>query len=142
MKRLPIIMSTADHEELSWTLAAAGKLSERGRAELAALEGELQRAIIVPPDKVPPDVITMNSRAELLDLDTNERMEFTLVYPAEAKIEDGKISIFAPLGTAMVGYRLGDEFEWIVPYGRRRFRVAAVRFQPERRSRSKLTAAA
>lgn len=74
----------------------------------------------------------MNSHAELLDLDTNERMEFTLVYPAEAQIEEGKISVLAPLGTAMIGYRVGDEFEWIVPYGQRRFRVTAVEFQPER----------
>jgi regulator of nucleoside diphosphate kinase len=73
----------------------------------------------------------MNSRAELLDLETGERMEFTLVCPADANIEEGKISVLAPLGAAMIGYRVGDEFEWSVPYGERRFRVTAVRFQPE-----------
>jgi regulator of nucleoside diphosphate kinase len=142
MKRLPIIISATDHQKLSGTIADAGRLSERGRAELAALEGELQRAIVVPSEKVPPDVITMNSRAELLDVDTNERMEFTLVYPAQAKIEEGRISVLAPLGTAMLGYRVGDEFEWLVPYGRRRFRVMAIEFQPERPSPLKIAAAA
>jgi regulator of nucleoside diphosphate kinase len=112
-------------------IAAAGKLSERGLAELLALRSELERAIVVPADRVPPDLITMNSCAELLDVDTDERMEFTLVFPAEADIEEGKISILAPLGTAMLGYRMGDEFDWIVPYGLRRLRVTAVRFQPE-----------
>jgi regulator of nucleoside diphosphate kinase len=131
MKKLPIIMNAVDHEELSCALAAAGKLSDRARAEITTLRSELQRAEIVAPDKVPPDVITMNSRAQLLDLDTNERMEFTLVFPAEADIEEGKISILAPLGTAMLGYRVGDEFEWAVPYGYRRLRVMGIKFQPE-----------
>jgi regulator of nucleoside diphosphate kinase len=131
MKKLPIIMNAADHEELSCAIVAAGKLSDRARAEITALQSELARAEIVAPDEVPPDVITMNSRAELLDLDTNERMEFTLVFPAEADIEEGKISILAPLGTAMLGYRVGDEFEWAVPYGYRRLRVTQIEFQPE-----------
>jgi len=131
VKKLPIIMNAADHMELSCVIAALGRLTERGRTELAALRTELERAEIVAPDEVPSDVITMNSRAELVDLDSNERMEFTLVFPREADIEEGRISVLAPLGTAMLGYHVGDEFEWVVPYGRRRLRVAAVRFQPE-----------
>jgi len=124
-------MTSADHEELSLAIAAAGKLSDRGRSEMRALESELARATIVAPEDLPSDVITMNSRAKLLDLDTRERMEFTLVFPIDANIEDGKISVLAPLGTAMIGYRVGDEFEWVVPYGLRRLKVTAVRFQPE-----------
>jgi len=131
MRRLPVLISATDYQQLSDTIAVAGKLSERGRAELLALRGELERAIIVAADRIPPDLITMNSCAELLGVDTDEQMKFTLVFPDEAKIEEGKISILAPLGTAMLGYRVGDEFEWIVPYGRRRFRVTAVRSQPE-----------
>ena len=131
MKKLPIIMNAADHEELSCAIVAADKLSDRARAEIIALRSELERAEIVAPDEVPADVITMNSRAQLLDLDTNERMEFTLVFPNEADVEEGKISVLAPLGTAMLGYRVGNEFEWVVPYGRRRLKVIAVRFQPE-----------
>ena len=131
MKKRTIIMTSVDHEELSLANAMAGKLSERGRSEMRALESELARAKIVAPENLPSDVITMNSRAEVLDLDTKERMEFTLVFPIDANIEDGKISVLAPLGTAMIGYRVGDEFEWVVPYGLRRLKVTAVRFQPE-----------
>ena len=131
MKNRTIIMTAADHEELSYAIAAAGKLSPRGRGEMRALEAELARAEIVEPREVSPDVITMNSRAELLDLQTGERMDFTLVLPVNANIEAGKISVLAPLGTAMLGYRVGDEFEWVVPYGIRRLKVIAVRFQPE-----------
>ena len=131
MKKLPIIVSSVDHQELSGVIAAAGRLSERGRGEVVALEHELARAKIVAPGDLPPDVISMNSRAELRDLQTGERMEFTLVYPADANIEDGKISVLAPLGAAVLGYRVGDEFEWVVPYGLRRFRLTAVHFQPQ-----------
>jgi len=124
-------MTARDHFELSSTVAASAKLSPRGRGEMKALQSELARAEIVEAKDLSPEVITMNSSAELLDLDTNERMEFTLVFPKDANIEGGKISVLAPLGTAMLGYRVGDEFEWIVPYGLRRLKVTAVRFQPE-----------
>jgi regulator of nucleoside diphosphate kinase len=73
----------------------------------------------------------MNSRAELLDLESRERMDFTLVFPIDADIEAGRISVLAPLGTAMLGYRVGDEIIWKVPYGTRRLKVTAVHFQPE-----------
>ena len=126
-----IIMTAADHAELDAVIRFTGKVSDRRRAELAALENELKRAEIVASEEIPPDVITMNSRAELLDLESKERMQFTLVLPHDADIEEGKISVLAALGTAMIGYRNGDTFEWPVPYGRRRLKVTAVHFQPE-----------
>ena len=131
MKNRNIIMSAADHAELGFVIASGSKISERASAELKGLESELERAQIVAPEAVPPNVITMKSRAELLDLDTGESMEFTLVFPSEANIDDGKISVLAPLGTAMLGYRVGDEFEWTVPYGLRPLKVTHVHFQPE-----------
>jgi regulator of nucleoside diphosphate kinase len=131
MKNRNIIITAADHAELEKVITFTGKVSERARAELYALEGELRRAEIVTPEAIPSDVITMNSRAELVDLETNEIMQFTLVLPRDAKIDEGKISVLAPLGTAMLGYRVGDEFEWHVPYGVRRLKVANVYFQPE-----------
>ena len=66
-----------------------------------------------------------------MDLETGERMDLTLVLPSDAKMTDGKVSVLAPLGTAMLGYRVGDEFEWAVPYGWRRFKVMEVHYQPE-----------
>ena len=126
-----IIVTASDHAELSSVIALTGKVSQRVKWELRLLEDELKRAKIVPPKAVPPDVITINTRAELLDLETGERMEFTLVLPADANINDGKISVLAPLGTAMLGYRVGDEFAWHVPHGLRRLKVIKLHFQPE-----------
>jgi regulator of nucleoside diphosphate kinase len=126
-----IIVTTADHAELNSVITFTGKVSERAKWELRLLENELKRAQIVPSEEVPSDVITMNTRAEFLDLESGERMEFTLVLPADANINDGQISVLAPLGTAMLGYRVGDTFEWPVPYGIRHLKIIKVHFQPE-----------
>ena len=112
-----IIVTARDHAELSSVIAVTGKVSQPDKWELRLLENELKRARIVAPEEAPPDVITINTRAEFLDLETGERMEFTVVLPADANINDGKISVLAPLGTAMLGYRVGDEFVWHVPHG-------------------------
>ena len=126
-----IIVTARDHAELSSVIAVTGKVSQRVKWELRLLENELNRARIVAPEKVPPDVITINTRAEFLDLETGERMEFTVVLPTDANINDGKISVLAPLGTAMLGYRVGDEFVWHVPHGLRRLKVTKLHFQPQ-----------
>jgi regulator of nucleoside diphosphate kinase len=126
-----IIVTTRDHAELSSVIAVTGKVSHRVKWELRLLENELKRARIVAPEEVPPDVITINTRAEFLDLETGERLEFTVVLPIDANINDGKISVLAPLGTAMLGYRVGDEFVWHVPHGLRRLKVIKLHFQPE-----------
>jgi len=103
----------------------------RGRDDLKELEAELNRGTVVAPQEVPGDVVTMNSKARLMDLDTGEEMIYTLVFPGDADIEQNKISVLAPIGTAMLGYRVGDTFEWKVPEGLRRLRVEEILYQPE-----------
>ncbi|HOW65544.1 MAG TPA: nucleoside diphosphate kinase regulator [Candidatus Paceibacterota bacterium] len=101
------------------------------RDDLRSLRSELENARVVAPAEVPPDVITMNSKARLRDLETGEEMTYTLVFPSHAAIDQGRISVLAPVGTAMLGHRVGDEFEWAVPDGFVRFRVEEVLYQPE-----------
>jgi regulator of nucleoside diphosphate kinase len=93
------------------------------------LERELDRAQVVPEGKLPGDVITMNSRA-LLRVDGAED-EVTLVYPGEADALSGLISVFSPIGTAILGYREGDKLEWSVPSGSAQVEVVKVLYQPE-----------
>ena len=103
-----------------------------GRGEhLKGLEAELKRSKRVAAHKVPPDVITMHSKAHLIDLDSGEELVYTLVFPNEANIRQDKISVLAPIGTAMLGYRVGNIFEWPVPDGVRRLQIKAVLYQPE-----------
>ena len=73
----------------------------------------------------------MNSRVRLTDVETNEEQIYTVVFPSEANLEDGKISILAPIGTAILGYRVGDTVEWRVPGGVRTLRIEEILYQPE-----------
>jgi regulator of nucleoside diphosphate kinase len=101
------------------------------RDDVSDLVAEVQRAVVVPASEIPPDVITMDSRARLLDLDQLTTLELTVVYPEDADFAEGRISVVAPIGAAMLGYRVGDEIEWVVPSGPRRLRVEAILYQPE-----------
>jgi len=127
----PIHITSRDKRLLENMVAEADALRSAPRAELKALAEELRRAVVVDPRDVPGDVITMNSRAEMLDLDTGETVTFTLVFPSQANIDEEKISVLAPIGAGMLGYRVGDEFEWQVPDGVRRMRVTQIHYQPE-----------
>ncbi len=97
----------------------------------SALERELERARLVKPETVPATVVTMNSDVEVMDLDTKERRRVTLVFPSMAAIDAGRISVLAPLGTALLGSSEGSEIEWGTPRGARRLQVARVVYQPE-----------
>jgi regulator of nucleoside diphosphate kinase len=126
-----IYITTQDKQRLEDLLAEAAIFDARHRGDLKSLGAELQRAVIVDPKEIPDDVITMNSLAAMIDLDTHETITLTLVFPPEADIDEGKISVLAPIGAGMLGYRVGDEFEWQVPAGVRRMRVTRIHYQPE-----------
>jgi regulator of nucleoside diphosphate kinase len=98
---------------------------------LNKLEDELDRAKIVDPKKIAMDAITMRSKVRLKDMETRKEMIYSLVFPQEADVDEGRISVLAPIGTAMLGYRVGDIIEWEVPSGLRRLKVEEVLYQPE-----------
>ena len=95
------------------------------------LRKELKRAKTVDPKDIPNDVITMNSKFKLKDLDSGEEMIYTLVFPEDADIYKNKISIYAPMGIALIGYRINDVIEWPVPGGMLRIKVLEILYQPE-----------
>ncbi len=126
-----IQISQVDAEKIQDLLLEVGRTTYRGSAYIRKLQEELKRADIVAPKDIAPDVITMNSTAVLLDIDTGERQELTLVYPEEADVRQGRISVLAPIGAAMLGYRAGDTFTWETPGGLRSLKVEQVLMQPE-----------
>ena len=93
------------------------------------LEHEIERAAVVDPKQVAPDVVTMNSRA-LLHLD-DEEVEVTLVYPEDADHSAGQLSVSSGIGTAILGCREGDAVDWRMPDRTRRIRIGKVLYQPE-----------
>ena len=98
---------------------------------LDALQCELERAVVVPPQQVPANVVTMNSRVCLLDPDSGDRMAVSLVFPDARGADGTKVPVLAPLGLALLGCREGDMMEWSTQQGLRRLRVDRVLYQPE-----------
>jgi regulator of nucleoside diphosphate kinase len=105
--------------------------------DLNRLDYELERASVVTPKEVSKDVVTMNSRVRLRDLDSGDAVEFSLVYPSQPyaagsdHLAEMTVSVLAPIGTAILGNRVGDSIEWEVPAGVRRLKIEKVLFQPE-----------
>lgn len=125
-----IFVTRQDFDRLTRLLEIYG--SGRDADAYAALEEELGRAQVVEAAEIPPDVVTMNSRVHFQDVDTREELEVTLVYPKGADVEKGRISVLAPVGSALLGLSVGQAIEWPVPTGKlRHLRVVAVTYQPE-----------
>jgi regulator of nucleoside diphosphate kinase len=112
-------------------LLSIERTSGRGGERVSGLEAEIRRATIVKAKVLPHNVVTMNSTVELADLDTGSTEVCTLVFPKEADIDRNKVSVLAPIGTAMLGYKAGDVFECQAPAGKRRLRVDRLLYQPE-----------
>lgn len=131
MKNRDIYITDQDMKRLNGLLETARRHNYHIRTDLAELEAELARGHIIASAQIPPDVITMNSTVYLVDLETGEEMVYTLVFPNEADIEQNRISILAPVGTALLGYKVGDTVEWQVPGGLSRLSVKEILYQPE-----------
>jgi regulator of nucleoside diphosphate kinase len=125
------LVTNFDHYRLFRLLERLRQSQPTGRGAYDALEGELDRADVIDPRHIPSDVITMNSTATAVDLDTGREMQFTVVFPGEAAPEAGRISVLAPVGLALLGSRAGDDIEWPIPGGIRRLRIDDVQYQPE-----------
>jgi regulator of nucleoside diphosphate kinase len=131
MHEREIYTTDFDIDRLRQLLEGVKLWSVRDREHLTRLGEELDRAHVVAAADVPADVVTMNSRLSVRDLDSGKVITFTLVFPADADLEQDRISVLAPLGTAVLGYRLGDTFEWRMPGRVRRLKLEQVLYQPE-----------
>lgn len=127
MSSQPIIVTDQDFWRLSAIVGARAAASTRDRAHMERLEEELARSVPIASVQVPPDVVTMHSRVHVRDIGTGAVRAYTLVFPHEADLSRGRLSVLAPLGTALLGYRVGDEIEWEMPGGVRRVRIERVR---------------
>jgi len=131
MEGRDIWVTDFDLERLRKLLEGTRLWSSRDREHLQRLEEELDQAHVVTATDIPPDVVTMNAQLRLRDLDSGKEMVFTLVFPSDADAEQNRISVLAPLGTAVLGFRRGDAFEWRMPGRVRRLKVEEVLYQPE-----------
>lgn len=124
----PIIITRLDLERLRRVLQ---RPTVRGTDAADALEDELDRAEVVDSTALPPDVVSMNSTVRLQERTTGREFELTLVYPEQAG-EEGRVSVLAPVGSALLGLAVGAEIAWPLPSGQTALiRVLDVTYQPE-----------
>ena len=107
-------------------------LSFQKSEDFENLDLELDRAKIISDDIVPPDLVTMNSKVKFLNTQDNKEMVITIVYPSDANFAEGKVSVLASLGSALIGLRVGQEINWMFPDGKTKtLKILDVIYQPE-----------
>lgn len=132
VQEMTIYITKTDSERLGNLIEIVRNKNDRANfAYINRLEEELENAEIIAPEHVPPEVVTMRSKIKLKDLDTGKENVYSIVFPAEANLDEGKISILAPLATALLGYKRGDTVEFKAPGRLRRLRIEEILYQPE-----------
>ncbi|NLB34424.1 MAG: nucleoside diphosphate kinase regulator [Elusimicrobia bacterium] len=126
-----IYITRLDFDRLSRLVMVASEYTYKAPEYIKALKKELDRASIMEAESIPKNVVTMNSKLRLRDIDNDEEMIYTLVFPEDASAEDGMISIISPVGTAILGYSEGDIVEWPIPTGVCHIKIEEILFQPE-----------
>jgi regulator of nucleoside diphosphate kinase len=135
-----IVITESDMDKLDKLIDSSMRTRVPDREHLRVLRAELDRAEVVNGEVAPRNVVVMNAWVGITDLDTGLTHEYQVVFPRDADLSKNKISVLAPIGTALLGYRTGSEIEWAVPGGVRRFRIDRVK-RPVARSRMALQAA-
>jgi len=131
MERHNLLITRENMDLLKRLLESSGSVLAKDREHFETLEQQLERAQVVGRDQIPPDVVTINSRVTIMHLDAGRANTYTLVLPSEADLAKGRISVLAPIGTALIGCRAGDSVDVEVPGGSKRLRVEEIRYQPE-----------
>jgi len=126
-----LIINKLDYARISKVINDAKLNRTINDVEAEKLINELNSARIVEPDEVPSDVVTMNSIVKLSFLNHNKQVQLQIVYPYLANVKENKISILSPIATALIGYKVNDEIEWIVPAGFTKIRIDEIVYQPE-----------
>lgn len=131
MTKRKIYITEKDKLRLKSLFRASIGVNSNDLNNMKELLAEIERAEVISDDNINENVITMNSTVVIKDIDTDREFEYTIVYPEYADSSKNKISVLAPVGTALLGYKVGDIIEWKVPAGKRRFLVQHILFQPE-----------
>ncbi len=126
-----LILNKLDFLRIQKCIDEAKQLKSITITESDNLMKELNSAKIVEPEKIPSNVVTMNSIVKISFLNSNQQIQFQIVYPKQANVKEKKISIFSPIATALIGYQVGDEVEWLVPAGLTKIRIDKIIYQPE-----------
>ena len=131
MSKKQIYITNNDMKRLRELIMVASEFGNGDKKYLRDLKNELDKGEVIDSRDVPQDVITMNSKVRLRDINTQKEMICWLVFPDDSNADQGKISILAPIGTALLGYKVGDIIEWKVPAGLTKLKIEEILYQPE-----------
>ncbi|WP_225073139.1 nucleoside diphosphate kinase regulator [Desulfuromonas sp. CSMB_57] len=131
MEQKQVFLTEYDHDRLLELIESAKEYYARDQDYLEQLEEDLSRCRLVDSRSIPADVVTMNSRVRIRDLDTDKEMEVTLVFPQKANLEAGRLSILSPIGAAILGGVQGQVVQRKVRSGIKQIRIEAILYQPE-----------
>lgn len=108
------------------------KQSKNGELKnISVLAEEIARAERVDPKQISPEIVTMNSTVEIMDLDTSKSQIVSLVYPIDADFKKGNVSILSLVGSALLGYKAGSKISFEVPLGKKEMIIKKIIYQPE-----------
>ena len=130
MEKKTIYVSEYDFERLYGLVESVGP-NVHDKEHLSQLKEELEQGEVLEPADIPDDVVTMNSRFRLQNLDDGGQIDYTLVFPHQADFSKNKISILAPIGVALIGCKVGDTVSWKTQAGQKRFKILEILYQPE-----------
>ena len=129
MNKNTIYLTDKDYNRLLQVVQS--QRQKNGLFVVAALSQELKRAKVVSAKEIPADVITMNSRVRLKEMRSAAELDIDIVYPKDADVGKRKVSVLAPVGTAVLGCKVGDEVKWPVAQGMVTYKVEELIYQPE-----------
>ena len=126
-----IIINKNDYTRIHQSINLAKQNNAIKKDEAEKLMNELKSAKLVEPKDIPGDVVTMNSVVKIHLQNNKQKMQFKIVYPKDANLKENKISIFSAVASALIGYKVGDEIEWLLPSGMTKIVVDEIIYQPE-----------
>lgn len=126
-----IIITHDDYNTLNAYVKGLRSVRDFDRKNAASLQEELRKATLVKREELPDDVVRLNSRVIVKEGTKDKLIELVLVVPEKADIKQRRISVFAPIGTALIGFRQGEEVKWDVPSGSKTFTIMKVYNQKE-----------
>jgi regulator of nucleoside diphosphate kinase len=124
--RNSLVLRKDDYEIIRSYLRSSYLKHSFDRKNAEELKLELKRAKLVSPEKFPADTVRLNSKVKVKDDANDKVMEFILVTPDKADIKERKISVMAPIGAALIGFREGQKVKWQVPAGKKTFTIMEV----------------
>ena len=124
-----LVLTKEDYQIIRSYIKTASRTITFNRNDPEELEGELKKAKVVDKEKLPGDVVRLNSTVIIREEKENKVMELTVVTPEKANIKQKLISVMSPIGTALIGFRKGQQVKWKVPAGKKTFTIMEVQNQ-------------